>query len=335
MVIPVGSVRSLRRRSSLSGLAATAKRRLRRPESRRVRPRSTFVMVLVLIIAGCSSTEPDPSAEFSTATDSAENSPTVVRSDRKLCDSLVGYLDSQSDLTGTQLAALALALAESTTSRDLADAATALASAAREVQRVTDAFKLGLSVTQSEFNEVGFAYVASQGRLQMECSFVGSSDDSQVSTPVAPGDVNPAERLGDQCGTPMLQEFVDLEIFNTLSPERLDWLDRSTGVGVVTNRITSDYEFDGGAHTGEVEIEVFVICGRAGTQNARTPELPPGERSTIYSYGGDAVVMNDPQVMDLVFYVEVDYSYGWVGFGRARDSELIQQQLNAAIGRLR
>jgi hypothetical protein len=121
-----------------------------------------------------------------------------------------------------------------------------------------------------------------------------------------------SSRLGDQCKQAMLKEFVDIKIGATDALS--DALDGAYAIGVVTSRQERNYvPTDGGLgiHDGEIQIEVYVICGKAGSQNSPYPAITPGGMSTIYSYGGDSMVIGNTQRNDVVGYFSDSYGYGW------------------------
>jgi hypothetical protein len=127
-------------------------------------------------------------------------------------------------------------------------------------------------------------------------------------------------RLGDLCVSKMLSPFVNIQVRLMGRNKELD--PYITGVGVVTDRKVDNSwrKPKSDAYSAEgIQIEVLNICGKTGGQNSPRPTSTPGTRTYIYSYGGDAMVIGDVQLNDVVIYANPDMSYSFGLYARPVD----------------
>ena len=199
-------------------------------------------------------------------------------------------------------------------------------------------------------NATESTFVAPVEQVIVDTSLVVTSSTSSTSTTIdlAPTATSDAQywsdlpngpwypsRLGDQCKQAMLKEFVDIKIGATDALS--DALDGAYAIGVVTSRQERNYiPTDGGLgiHDGEIQIEVYVICGKAGSQNSPYPDITPGGMSTIYSYGGDSMVIGNAEENDVVGYFQDSYGYGWFLLGKPNTFGEIEEAVRKASKRV-
>ena len=139
-----------------------------------------------------------------------------------------------------------------------------------------------------------------------------------------------SRRLGDLCAKAMLSAFVEIQV--RLTDRNYDLDKYIVGFGVVTRRTvertwvkpSSDSRVAEG-----IEIEVMNICGTTGGQNSPRASSRPGMRTSIYSYGGDAMVIGDVQLNDVVVYTNAGMGYAFGLIARPLDSS----QVLAAISK--
>ena len=172
------------------------------------------------------------------------------------------------------------------------------------------------------------------GKSQTTTTTTTAKSEAQYWSDLPNGPWYPS-RLGDSCNQAMLKEFVDIKI--GMTDALANALDGTYAIGVVTSRRERNYvptKGGLGVHGGEIEIGVYVICGKAGSQNSPNPAITPGGMSTIYSYGGDSMVIGNARENDVVGYFQDSYGYGWYLNGKPNNWIEIMEAVRKASKRV-